>query len=204
MPVTIRVPLASEMAHREDIEEILYKRQQARIEEGFVYTSNETQQLPFTFYAAINVNNSRLWEVFTGLVDLFPEEELSCVYGLQEEETITTGYYAKKYVMQVLEQYKTELSQDASLEFGLLLHTKERLVELFITESKYIKFWGSDKEAFVQKMLEFNLPQAPGLAFIDEFPKVTSPLRQFVRTAKHPESVIHGLDKAFDIDRQAL
>lgn len=204
MPVTIRVPSADEMSHREDIEEILYKRQQARIEEGFVYTANETQQLPFTFYAAINVNNFRLWEVFTALTGLFPEEELSCVYGLTEEEAVTTGYYAREYVMATLDKYETELSQDASLEFGLLLHTKERLVELFVTESKYIKFWGSDKESFIQLMLAFQLPQIPGLAFIDEYPKVTTSLRQFVPTARHPESVIYGLDKAFDIDRGAL
>lgn len=204
LPVTIRVPLPEEMPHREDIEEILQKRKQARIQEGFMYTPNDTQQLPFTFYAAINVNNSRLWQVFSALTQLFPDEELSCVYGLTEEEPVTTGYFAKAHVLATLEKYRTELAQDASLEFGLLYHTKETLIELFVTESKYIKFWGSDRPALIRLMLEFGIPQAQHLAFIDEYPKISMPLRNFVPAAKHPESVIRGLDSAFEIDRSAL
>ncbi|GGH78302.1 hypothetical protein HNQ91_003898 [Filimonas zeae] len=204
LPVTIRVPLPHEMPHREDMEEILQKRKQARIQEGFMYTPNDTQQLPFTFYAAINVNNSRLWEVFAALTALFPDKELSCVYGLHDEEPVTTGYFPRAHVLATLEKYRTELTQDAWLEFGLLFHTKETLIELFITESKYIKFWGSDRAALVKLMLDFGIPQVQNLAFIDEYPKISTPLRNFVPTAKHPESVIRGLDSAFEIDRSAL
>lgn len=204
MPVTIRVPRPEEMAHRTDIEEILEKRKYARIQEGFVYTANETQQLPFTFYAAINVNNSRLWEVFMAMTALFTEDEICCVYGLKEDEPVTTGYFDKKKVLTTLEKYKTELVKDGMLEFGLLLHTKKQLTELFITESKYIKFWGSDKEAFIQLMLHFNIPQVPTLAFIDEYPKITEPLRRFVTDARLPETVVDGLDRSFNIDRSAL
>ncbi|BAV09452.1 hypothetical protein [Filimonas lacunae] len=204
MPVTIRVPLPEEMAHRVDIEELLARRKLAPIEEGFVYTANETQQLPFTFYAAINVNNSRLWEVFTALSQLFPDEELSCVYGLYEEEPVTTDYFPKQQVMAQLQKYATELAKDAMLEFGLLLHTKAQLVELFVTESKYIKFWGSDKAAFVQLMLDLGIPQKTKLAFIDEYPKITEPLRRFVPNAQLPQTVVYGLDRAFGVDRSAL
>jgi hypothetical protein len=204
LPVTIRVPLPEEMPHREDIEEILQKRKQARIQEGFTYAPNDTQQLPFTFYAAVNVNNSRLWEVFSALTALFPDEELSCVYGLHEEEPVSTNYFSKEHVLTTLEKYSTELAQDAALEFGILLHTKQSLTELFVTESKYIKFWGSDKEAFMKLMIDFDIPQVPKLAFVDEYPKITMPLRSFVPSAKHPESVIRGLDSAFEVDRSAL
>jgi hypothetical protein len=197
IPVTIRVPTPDEMDHREDIHELLQKRKRANIVEGFDLQPNETQQLPFKFYAAINVNHSRLWEVFEALANTFPEgEEVSCVYGLEEEEPVTTGYFPRQQVLAELRKFKTELTGDASLSFGLLLHTKEMLMELFVTESKYIKFWGSNKESFVQQMLAFDIRPVPQLEFVDEYPKITEPLRKFVPAAKHPKTVIHGLGEA--------
>lgn len=198
LPVSIRVPLPEEMPHREDIHELLQKRSKANITEGFVRTPNDTQQLPFRFYAAINVNNSRLWDVFMALTSLLPDE-ISCVYGLHDEEPSTTGYFTKDYVLTELQKYRAELSQDGSLEFGLLFHTKDKLVELYVSESKYIKFWGSDTEAFVQLMIEWGIPPKDKLEFIDEYPKIVEPLRKFIPTAQHPETVIRQLNRAFGV-----
>ena len=196
LPITIRVPEPSEMEHREDIHELLQKRKQARIVEGFDLQPNDTQQLPFKFYAAINVNHSRLWQVFEALAHTFPDEEISCVLGTEDEEPVTTGYYPKQQVLNELLKYKTELSSDASLSFGLLLHTREVLVELFVTEAKYIKYWGSNKEAFVQAMLALDIRPVQKLEFVDEYPKITEPLRKFVPNARHAKTVIHHIKEA--------
>lgn len=200
LPVSIRVPHAAEMAHRPDIDELLQKRSRAVIEQGFVLTPNETQQLPFKFYAAINVDNKNLWTLFRALTTTLPDE-ISCVYGSYDEEPITTGYFTKDYVLQTLERYRNELSQDATLEFGLLFHTKDTLVELFISDSKYIKYWGYDTDAFVQVMLDHGIPSRSKLEFVDEYPKIVEPLRNFIPTAKRPETVLYELNLAFEVTK---
>ncbi|RFM30119.1 hypothetical protein [Deminuibacter soli] len=198
LPVSIRIPQANEMAHRPDIDALLNKRSSANIVQGFTITPNNTPQLPFKYYAAINVHNNKLWELFSALTGMLPDE-VSCVYGLHDDEPITTGYFAKDYVLKVLQQYRIELSQDGTLEFGLLFHTKDTLVELFVTASKYIKFWGMDMDAFVKIMLDQEIPSKEQLEFVDEYPKIVEPLRDFIPSAKHPESVIHQLNIAFEV-----
>jgi len=94
LPVTIRVPLPAEMPHRTDIEELLEKRKNANIVEGYTMRANETRQLPFSFYGEININNSRLWDLFMALSELFPKE-ICCSYGLNKDEAVTTGYFPK-------------------------------------------------------------------------------------------------------------
>src|SRR5436305_15048400 len=114
LPVTVRVPLPHELPHREDIEELLVKRKQANITEGFITHPNKTPQLHFTFYAEININNNRLWQLFFALANELPDE-VHCVYGLTEEEATTTGYFPKEKVIATLSRFEKELTMDCSL-----------------------------------------------------------------------------------------
>jgi hypothetical protein len=200
LPVTIRLPRRGEMRHRTDLEELLEKRKEAQIVQGFDMKDNKTPQLPYDFYAAINVHNSKLWEVFLSLTEAFPTQA-NCVYSLNELHQATTGKLAKAEILKTLTGFKTELTQDGNLSFGLLHHTKESLIELTVTESKYIKFWGKDKASFLNSMASFSIPQRPRLEFIDEYPKVVEPLSRFVPSARKPEDVIKSLDRAFNVQR---
>lgn len=198
LPVTVRLPKPDEVSHRPDIEEIMFKRKKANITQGFVFRKNNGPQLPFAFYAEININNSNLWNLFIALTDTLPTE-VSCEYGLYEDEQVTTEYFSKDDVLQKLAMYKEELTADCMLEFGLLALANKQLNEIFVTESKYIRYWGIDKEAFLQCMASFNLIETPDLAFIDEFPKVTEPLKKFIPTVKRTEEVIRSLNRMLQV-----
>ncbi|HTN09131.1 hypothetical protein [Agriterribacter sp.] len=199
LPVTVRIPLAGEMPHRPDIEELLLKRKKAAITEGYKITPNTTRQLSFAFQAEININNSKLWRFVLALAHLLPEE-ICCEYGLSGEETVTTAYFSKDMVLQKLAAYQTELTQDCVLEFNLYAHTVNALTEINVTTLKYIRFSGSDKNAFLQCMQDFNLVEIPLLAFADDYPKIVEPLRKFIATARRPEDVIWLLNRAFGIE----
>ena len=188
------------MRHRTDLDELLEKRKEALIVQGFDMKDNKTPQLPHDFYAAINIHNSRLWEVFLALSNAFPEN-VHCVYSMNELHTATTASLQKSEIIKTLGAYKTELTQDGSLSFGLLSHTKTALIELTVTESKYIKFWGKDKAAFLTCMASFNIPQRPRLEFVDEYPKIVEPLKNFIPLAKKPDEVVKLLDRAFNVQR---
>ena len=55
LPVTIRLPRRGEMRHRTDLDELMEKRKEALIVQGYDLKDNKTPQLPHNFYAAINV-----------------------------------------------------------------------------------------------------------------------------------------------------
>jgi hypothetical protein len=204
LPITVRIPSDEEIDYRPDIDEILFKRRKAKIVEGYSLILNENRRLPYRFQAMINIGNSRLWALFQALAATLPDK-VSCVYGLYEEDHdhVTTPLMQKQFVLNELEKYRDELTQECQLEVGLLFQTKDILLELGISESKYIRYWGAELERFRLLMQSFHLPLVEGLEFIDEYPKIVTPLRDLVRTAKAPETVIYYLDQAFHIDRTA-
>lgn len=200
LPPTITIPSAEDLYPREDAIEILAKRASANITQGFTVRNNKTAQLPYTFLAEININNDKLWNVFIALATDMPVE-ICCMYGLpdSEDDITTTGYFTKTDVLNTLSKYRTELTMDATIEFGLLYQTKQLLSEVFVSESKYIKFWGNDKEKFLQHMQTFGLQQINDLAFVDEYPKIVLPLQKFIPTATRPAEVIRNLNRSFGI-----
>jgi hypothetical protein len=202
LPITIRIPADEEISYRPDVEEIIRKRRKARIQQGYTLALNEAgaHRLPYRFLATINIDNNRLWDLFQALAATLPAK-VSCVYGLYEDESATTALLQKQFVLNELEKYREELTQDCQLEFGLLFQTKDVLIELSVSESKYIRYWGVELERFKLLMQSFHLPPVNGLEFIDEYPKIVTPLRDLIPSAKAPESVIYYLDQAFHVDR---
>ena len=87
--------------------------------------------------------------------------------------------------------------------FALLLFISATAVGQSDVESKYIRYWGAELERFRLLMQSFHLPPVEGLEFIDEYPKIVTPLRELVRTEKAQETVLYYLDQAFHIDRTA-
>ncbi len=199
LPVTVRIPRPEEMPHRPDIEELLLKRKRAEITEGYKITPSSIRQLPFAFQAEININNSNLWNLMLELLNLLPGQ-ICCEYSLNEDETATTEYFPKEAVLEKIFPYRQELMQDCSLQLSLYAHTINELTELIVTPAKYIRFSGSNKESFLQCMSDFNLTEIPGIAFIDEYPKIVEPLRKFIATARRPDDVIWSLNRACGIE----
>lgn len=188
------------MYPREDAAEILAKRAAANITQGFTMHYNKTPLLHYNFLSEININNDKLWDVFLALAGDMPAE-VCVMYGLYdgEDEATTTDYFNKGYVLEILNKFRTELTMDTALEFGLLYQSKQLLSEIFISESKYIKFWGNDEQKFLQHMQNFGLQQINNLAFIDEYPKIVTPLQKFMPGTTRPPDVVRRLHRYFDI-----
>lgn len=199
LPVTIRVPLPEEMEHRPDIDELLFRRSKAAIVEGFKLTDNYTPRIPYSFQAEININNSRLWELLQALIQFLPGE-IICQYNMEQDEPVATDYLSLETVIEKLLPHKQELVQDCAMEFCLYAHTAKGLIEIIVTAFKYIRFSGIDKEAFLKCMQQFNLEEVDGIAFVDEFPKITEPLRKFIPSARRSEDVIWSLNRSFGIE----
>lgn len=199
IPVTARIPQPEEMAHRHDIEELLLKRKKALIVQGYRLTPNNNRKIPYAFQAEININNSKLWSLVLALAALLPAE-VCLEYSLDDESVFSTDYLSKALVFEKLRNFETELVQDCVLAFSLSAHSVSALTELMVTSSKYIRFSGNDLEKFVQVMAQFKLQEIPELAFIDEYPKITEPLKKFIPSSRRPEDVVWSLNRTFGLE----
>ncbi|MGN6495377.1 MAG: hypothetical protein ACTHLE_25545 [Agriterribacter sp.] len=199
LPVTARIPEPEEMSHRHDIEELLLRRKKALIVEGYRLTVNNNRKIPYAFQAEININNSGLWSLVMSLAEMLPAE-ICLEYSLDDESTFGTDYLSKALIFEKLRSFETELVQDCALAFTLSAHSALALSEIIVTSSKYIRFSGNDKEKFLQIMSAFTLKEIPELAFIDEYPKITEPLKKFIPTSRRPEDVIWSLNRAWGIE----
>ena len=100
-------------------------------------------------------------------------------------------------MLTTLEGFKIELTQDCSLEFGLIHHSDIALEELFVSESKYLKVWSSNEPVFRQIMQLCKLEETPNLNFIDEFPKVVEQLKMHNPEVAETENIIQELVSRF-------
>lgn len=191
-PPTLRLPRPNELPNNPEVYERLKERETAKIIEGYTLRYNTAQDLPFKFFAEININNSRLWDLFLRLANQLPDE-VSCIYGQYEEEPNYSTYGNKVQILNVLSNYEVEFVQDCNIEFGLVFHTEDKLEEVFVKEAKYVQVWGNNEVGFRQLMATFQLDEIPDLNFVDEFPKVVEPLENFIPNAKPTDVILKEL-----------
>lgn len=174
-PRTLRTPNLDEVPKSKDLVDAITKSHSAKITEGYVFKVNGSNDLPFKFYAEININNSRLWDLFKKLALHLPDE-ISLIFNRADKEAIFGKYQDKYVVINKLTDFIIELTQDCFLEFGVIHQADDFLEEVFVDCTKYIKYWGMDEAWFRTTMREFHLSEIPDLNFIDEFPKVREAL----------------------------
>ena len=191
LPQTIRVPEPAELEGSSDMQELLQQRQQARIVQGYELQVNEDD--PGSFYATINVHHSDLSGTYRTLIASLPGDNISCILKAEDEAPVTTGYIPKRQLLNELEKYRTELACDTSLSFGCLLQTKNGLVKLMITQSKYIQYWGTDQKRFEKQMQSWGIRPVQQLEFVDAYPMVTEPLSKFFPGARDAKTVVREL-----------
>ena len=196
LPPTIRTARADEVTPHEEVLKRLKARKEALIREGYTLQQNPTADLPFRFFSEINIDNSRLWDLFTALAARMPNE-LSLIYGHIDEEPAYGRYLPKQELLEALAPYRLELTQDGMLEAGLIYQDEGRLEEVFIRRAKYLQFWGVDETAFREVMQAFGLEQVEGLNFIDEFPLATEPLKQHRPEARDTDEALKELAGQF-------
>ncbi|MHB1922115.1 MAG: hypothetical protein ACYCOO_07745 [Chitinophagaceae bacterium] len=196
LPPTLRFPLPHELSHRTDLERELDPAHSPGWREGYRLIPNKTLQLPFKFSAEININNSRLWKLVLALSDHLPEQ-ICCEYGLEDEQGRTTGYFPKSWVIQSLSLFQDELTQDGSLWFSLLSLSREALIEIKVTSTKYLQCSLNNSRTFIQGMEEFKLPERKDLVVRDEFPLIVEPLKLFLPDSRSPQVILSLLDRTF-------
>ena len=195
LPKTIRPARVDEVPKNSTILERLKKVENAKIIEGFTFELNtENSDIPFKFYSEININYSRLWELIISLTDLLPEVS-ALIIGHSDSEPNYGNYIDKIDLINNLTKFKIELVEDTFMEWGIIYNDNETLTEIFITDSKYIKFWGVNSNRFKEIMRKFDLEQIDDLEFIDEYPKVREPLRLFNDSITDTNDMINELKK---------
>lgn len=188
-PRTLRTPDLNEVPNTKDLVDAITRSHKAKIIEGYVLKHNYKNELPFLFYAEININNSRLWNLFKELASHLPEE-ISLIYNHSDNEPSYGAYQNKYAVIDTLSKFKIELSQDCFLEFGVIHQTDNFFEEVFVDCTKYIRYWGMDEKWFRTTMEKFQLSEVKDLNFMDEFPKVREALRLHFDNVLETEELI--------------
>jgi hypothetical protein len=152
--------------------------------------------MPFNFYAEVNIDNSKLWELLISLSKELPDVA-SLIFGYEGEEPSYGDYLDKNELLIDLVEFKKEIVQDTFIDIGLIYSDEERLIEIYIPESKYVKFWGVDEESFRQIMYDFNLREIDNIEFVDEYPKVREPLTLFDKKAIPTDELIERLTEKY-------
>ncbi len=197
LPITLRIPNIDEVPANSGVSERLEKRKTANIVEGYVVHQNDNNtDLEFKFYAEININNSNLWNLIVSLSEEMPET-IAVIFGHEGSELNYGKYSNKEETLSFLSQYSKEIITDTFIEIGLIFHSDNELIEIFVSESKYIKFWGINEESFTQIMNNFNLKPIDNIEFVDEYPKVREALRLFDETAIETNDLIKKFEKEF-------
>ena len=165
IPPTLRIPNLNEVPKTESLVAAIKKGHEAKIIEGFVLKPNLKNDLPFKFYVEINVNNSRLWDLFKALTLRLPDE-ISLIFNHADGDPIYSKYQNKFTVLDKMSKYTTELTKDCFLEYGTIHHTEVFLEEVLVDCTKYIKYWGMDEACFRKTMKEFEIAEIPDFNFM--------------------------------------
>jgi len=199
-PSTLRRPRASEVPPSPLTLDKLKEAETAIIEPGFVFRRNDKPDAAYTFFAAINVNNAQLWEVFVALAKLLPDE-VGCIYGVFDEDNDLhySKYIDKKNALEIFGHYEREIKGDCDLQVSLVNNNDDQQLQVSISEVKYISFWGTDEGAFRKVMESFGLQEIPNLRFMDEFPVAVTPLTKVDKLARSTKNVVTGIYKLLDV-----
>jgi len=201
LPETIRAPLPDEVPMNSIVKERLELRKSANLIEGYKLVLKDNNpnhaNLAFNFFSEININNSRLWDLVIELSAELPNE-VSLIFHYSDSEPIYGQYADKEQTIDFLKDFNIEIAEDPFLNIGLIFHSETELIEIFVDESKYIKFWGVDFESFSTIMTSFSLNQIDDIEFVDEYPKVREPLRLFRKNVLDTGDLIKLLIDKFE------
>ena len=195
LPKTIRPARVDEVPKNSAVLKRLKQIDNARIVEGFSYNEKaEDNNIPFDFYSEISINYNNLWDLVITLTNLLPDIS-ALIIGHSDSNPNYCNYINKNELIDKIYKYKKELVEDTFLEWGIIYHDKETLTEIFVSDSKYIKFWGVDFEGFKSIMSKFELHLIDDLEFIEEYPNVKEPLRLFDDSVLDTNTLINELIK---------
>ncbi|WP_426277440.1 hypothetical protein ACN9MN_18350 [Chryseobacterium sp. S-02] len=193
LPKTIRFLNQDEIPNNPSVSKRWEESKVANIVQGYTLKLNENnpenELIGFNFFAEINIDNSNLWNLVLALSETLPDVT-AVLFGHIDFDLNYGNYEEKGGILEFVCQYKKEITQDAFISFGLIYNDDENLVEIFIDESKYIKYWGVDENFFREIMNGFGLNEIENLEFVDEYPKVREVLTTLDKEAIDSKTLI--------------
>jgi hypothetical protein len=136
LPPTIKMPTPAEPAN---------------LVEGYTLSPDDDDLLPNTFLAQININNENLWALCRILILQLPEE-VCMVFGPGKEDYSLGDAMDKMHLLNELEPFHIELSQDPGLQFSIFYQDEEYYEHVLVTQEKYIHYWGMNEVRFRNTM----------------------------------------------------
>jgi hypothetical protein len=165
----------------------------ANLVEGYAY--KPLKSVKYKIFAEINVNASRLWSVVLALTDLLPAT-IAGIVGMKGEQPVFLPYSNKETVLNCFSRFNYELCNCGFLEFGFIFGDGNTTDEVFVKNVKYIQFWGNNRSGFEAVMERFGLTRDDSLAFVDQFPRVSTSLQILDPKAIYFSDVIETLRAA--------
>jgi len=197
---TISTPKPSNFSLNFDVSKRIKEREDANIVEGYIITQDVENNAIYKFYAEINIDNDRLWSLIKYIISGF-QSDVALIYHHIDEEPSYGNYVDKYELINELGKYEVELAQDGFLKFGAIHHAEGFLEEVFVEKSKYIKYWGMDKETFTMVMEQFGLYPVKGLNFIDEYPMQTEVLSLHCENCLATGELLRIFDNLYKIEK---
>lgn len=197
LPLGIRIPTSEEYPKENDVKSINDKRDLANITQGFVLS--EVSGEKFSYYAEVNIDAEKIWDVFCSLTNKLIDEVAYGVIGFKEEEPVLSDFTKTERLVEIFSKFKFELTNDGFLEFGIASNDEKALNEIFISSFKYMRIWTTRKESLIQILNSFGIEQMENLQFIDEFPVVSEALSDsIVNGISHYSKVMEWVEEEFN------
>lgn len=168
----------------------------ARLTTGYAVRPNPSQAGQAFFQA--NVHADQVWTVFRALAAALIPETAAPIIGLKDKPPALGHYTSRDAALAAFGPYAEPLQHDGLLEFGLVFQQQETTRQVFVRSPKYVQVW-TDRPEMARAVFElYGIPEVPGLRFIDQFPRMTEPLRLADGSAASPK-VFEALKTAFAV-----
>lgn len=177
MPRGIRFPDLDEVPGGIEGEVADRIRESYRTEFAMGFTRVDREDgIVFTTVFEANVHASSLWEIFNALVRALLPEVAAPIIGEIDEAPTLGRYTSREAALAVLEPYADMLANDGFLEFGCMFQHRGVTEEIFVPSSKYLRVWTNTPDRVTVVFRAHEVPFAPALVFLDNFPLVREPL----------------------------
>lgn len=197
LPIGIRIPNFDEYPNGYNVDDINMKRNSANIIEG--YKLVEVQCEKFTHFAEINIDADNIWNLFVALSDKLIGYIAYGIIGFKDEKPTMSNFTEKQKIIDILNRYNFELSNDGYIQFGIAYYDESSLNQIFITSFKYLQVWTTNSKELVETFKRYKISEQENLNFIDEFPVVSEALSaDRGRGVRHYSEVINEIEMKFE------
>lgn len=197
LPIGIRIPNFDEYPNGYNVDDINMKRNSANIIEG--YKLVEVQCEKFTHFAEINIDADNIWNLFVALSDKLIGDIAYGIIGFKDEKPTMSNFTEKQKIIDILNRYNFELSNDGYIQFGIAYYDESSLNQIFITSFKYLQVWTTNSKELVETFKRYKISEQENLNFIDEFPVVSEALSaDRGRGVRHYSEVINEIEMKFE------